>query len=145
VQRTRTDRIVLGVELIFGVVPISVVGGLYALLGIFFGVTSVLVSISHHSLNASMFWLAVLGIAIGGLIGITGLWLLVLVSELGGTPQVRRTALMACGIGIATALIALTLAIRQDGSVPMLTVYLLVSPVIVVCERLSRKRWSPSA
>jgi hypothetical protein len=34
---------VLGVELLFGVLPISVVGGLYALLGIVFGVTSVLV------------------------------------------------------------------------------------------------------
>jgi len=145
VHRTRTDRIVLGVELLFGVLPISVVGGLYALLGIVFGVTSVLVSISHRSLSASMFWLAVLGIAIGGLIGITGLWLLVLVSELGGTPQVRRGALIACAIGIGTAFIALTLAIREDGGVPLLTVYLLLSPVIAVCERLSRTRWSPSA
>ena len=144
-HRTRTDRIVLGVELLFGVLPISVVGGLYALLGIVFGVTSVLVSISQHSLSASMFWLAVLGIAIGGLIGITGLWLLVLVSELGGTPQVRRAAVIACAIGIATAFVALSLAIRQDGGVPLLTVYLLLSPVIVVCERLSRTRWSPSA
>jgi hypothetical protein len=144
VHRTRTDRIVLGVELLFGVLPISVVGGLYALLGIVFGMTSVLVSISQHSLSASMFWLAVLGIAIGGLIGITGLWLLVLVSELGGTPQVRRAAEIACAIGIATAFVALSLAIRQDGGVP-LTVYLLLSPVIVVCERLFRTRWSPSA
>jgi len=136
---------VLGVELLFGVLPISVVGGLYALLGIVFGVTSVLVSISQHSLSASMLWLAVLGIAIGGLIGITGLWLLVLVSELGGTPQVRRAAVIACAIGIATAFVALSLAIRQDGGVPLLTVYLLLSPVIVVCERLSRTRWSPSA
>ena len=144
-HRTRTDRIVLGVELLFGVLPISVVGGLYALLGIVFGVTSVLVSISQHSLSASMFWLAVLGIAIGGLIGITGLWLLVLVSELGGTPQVRRAAVIACAIGIATAFVALSLAIRQDGGVPLLTVYLLLSPVIVVCERLFRTRWSPSA
>ena len=141
VHRTRTNQIVLGIELIFGVLPISVIGGLYALLGIFFGVTSVLVSISQHSLSASMFWLAVLGIAIGGLTGITGLWLLVLVSELGGTPQVRRAALIACGVGIATAFIALTLALREDGGVPKLTVYLLVSPVIVVCERLSRTRW----
>jgi hypothetical protein len=145
VHRTQTHRIVLGVELLFGVLPISVVGGLYALLGIVFGVTSVLVSISQHSLSASMFWLAVLGIAIGGLIGITGLWLLVLVSELGGTPQVRRAAVIACAIGIATAFVALSLAIRQDGGVPLLTVYLLLSPVIVVCERLSRTRWSPSA
>jgi hypothetical protein len=145
VHRTRTDRIVLGVELLFGVLPISVIGGLYALLGIFFGVTTILVSISQHSLRVSLFWLAVLGIAIGGLIGITGLWLLVLVSERGGTPQVRRAALMACGIGIATAFIALMLAIREDGGVPPLTVYLLLSPVIVVCERLLRTRWSASA
>jgi len=61
VHRTRTNQIVLGIELIFGVLPISVIGGLYALLGIFFGVTSVLVSISQHSLSASMFWLAVTG------------------------------------------------------------------------------------
>jgi hypothetical protein len=92
-----------------------------------------------------MFWLAVLGVAIGGLIGITGLWLLVLVSELGGTRQVHRAALIACGIGIATACIALTLAIRDDGGVPPLTVYLLLSPVIVVCERVARTRWSSSA
>jgi hypothetical protein len=145
VRGTPTNRIMLGVELIFGVLPISVVGGFYALLGIFFGMTSVLMSISQHSLSVSMFWLAILAIAVGGLIGIIGLWLLVLVSELGGTPQVRRAASVACSIGIATAVIALTLAIRQDGNVSKLTVYLLVSPIVVVCERLSRPRWSRSA
>ena len=129
-------------ELALGVIPITIVGGLYGVLGLYFGVVSIAVSLSQHSLSLSPFWLVILGLAIGGLVGIAGLWMLMATSEGGGTRQARAIALGASGVGVVTALAALTLAIR-DGNLRWSTAYLLVAPTIVAIHRAYRQLTPP--
>jgi hypothetical protein len=124
--------------MILGVLPISIVGGFYAVIGSVFGIVSVLVSIYHRAWSSSLWWFGVLGLALGGLIGITGLWLLVLVSERGGTRRLRDAALAASAIGIGTSFVTLSMASRDNRALPWTTIYLLISPIVVACHRWYR-------
>jgi hypothetical protein len=130
-------RLALMIEMMFGVLPITVVGGFYSLLGIVFGVISVLISIQHKVPGAALWWLVVVALAVGGLAGITGLWLLILVTEFGGTRTIRRLAICGSSIGIVTALVAVTLS-TSNGSLSWPTLYLLGSPILVVAYRAYR-------
>src|SRR5262245_1341926 len=127
-------RFGLMIEMILGVLPITVIGGFYTLLGIGFGVISVVVSIQHKVPGAALWWLAVLALALGGLAGITGLWLLILITEFGGTPTTRRLAIAGSSIGVVTALVAVALS-TSNQSLSWSTLYLLVSPIVVTVYR----------
>jgi len=127
----------LMIEMMLGVLPITVVGGFYSVLGIVFGVISVLISIQHKVPGAALWWLAVLALALGGLAGITGLWLLILVTEFGGTQSTRRLAIAGSSIGVVTALTALVLSAR-NASLSWPTLYLLLSPILVAVYRAYR-------
>jgi hypothetical protein len=130
-------RFGLMIEMILGVLPITVIGGFYTLLGIVFGVVSVFVSIQQKAPGAALWWLAVLTLALGGLAGITGLWLLILVTEFGGTQTTRRLAIAGSSIGVVTALVAVALS-TSNASLSWWTLYLLVSPIVVLLYRAYR-------
>jgi hypothetical protein len=132
-------RFGLMIELTCGVLPATVIGGFYALLGIVFGVVSVLISIQQKVPGAAVWWLAVLALALGGLAGISSMWLLILITEFGGTQTIRRLALAGSSIGVVTALTALGLSIGNT-SLSWATAYLLISPIIVASYRVYRLR-----
>ena len=131
----RIHRLVLIIELLLGVLPITIVGGVYGAMGLAFGSVSILVALSERAYAASFWWLGVFGLALGGLVGIAGLWLLVATSELGGTRRANLSALAASFVGVVTAAVALALALTHGTSRIWLTMYLLVSPVLVACHR----------
>jgi hypothetical protein len=134
-QNKPIKRVVLAVELLLGVLPITIIGGVYGAMGLVFGSVSILVALSERTYPASLWWLGVFALALGGLVGILGLWLLIAASELGGTKNVRFGAWAASIVGVITAVVALTLALSRGTSRSWLTIYLLVSPILVVCHR----------
>lgn len=124
----------LAVEVALAVVPVTLVGGFYVLLGIYFGTVSLIVSILHGAVSG--WWLGVLALALGGLFGIVGLWLLVLSAVKDVAPITRTRAFAAALVGIVTTVAALALSMR-DGAAPLDTwmVYVLVSPIVFVSHR----------
>ena len=128
----RINRFVLTLEVALGVLPITIVGGFYALLGGLFGTVSLMLSLAHLSL--SVWWLSVFALAIGGLTGITGLWLLVAMAMTGTNRKMQTTAFVSSTIGVITAIVALVLAEQAPVVHRWAVVYLLVSPIVVVCH-----------
>ena len=131
----RIKHLVLALEVALGVVPVTIVGGLYVLMGMLFGTFSLIVSVQRHSLSAFVWWLGVFALALGGLAGLSGLWLLVLDAVKAVNRTVRMAAFAASTVGVVTAVIALVLAERGSAAPHWWIVYLLVSPIIVVCHR----------
>jgi hypothetical protein len=130
----RVSRLVLAVEVALGVLPVTIVGGVYAVIGTMFGMFSVLFSVQRHAYDGIPFWMGVLALAFGGITGIAGLWMLVAAAWAGGDRKLRNTALMASGVGILTAAVALAQASRREAP-HWSVIYLLVSPIVVVCHR----------
>ena len=134
----RADRLVLGFEIALGIVPITMVGGLYAIMGMYFGGVAMAVSIAHWSLSGSTLWLGIMALATGGLAGILGLWALVLVTISPSQPDrtLVVTAIAGSAVGVATAAVALIQSLSDSGSPSATIVALLVAPVLVVAHRL---------
>jgi hypothetical protein len=134
--RQLIDRLVLALEVTLGVLPVTIVGGTYALMGIMFGTFSVLASMQQHAFDGFRLWFGILLLALGGLTGIAGLWLLVVAAWMKDADQKLRTvALAASAVGVITAIVALMLAARGREAPHWSILYLLVSPIIVVCHR----------
>ena len=132
----RSCRLVLAVEIVLGVIPIAIVGGLYALMGTLFGTFSVLASIPQHSYDGFVLWFGILMLALGGLTGLAGLWLLVTAAWMKQEDQrLRRASLRASTVGVVTAVVTLALAARGRDVPQWTVIYLLVSPIVVVCHR----------
>jgi len=135
---TRADRLVLGIEIAVGILPITIVGGITSVMGMYFGGVSVAISVAERSLSAATLWLGILGLAAGGLAGIVGLWAVVLVTiSPGRTDQaLAKAAIFGSVTGVVTAAIAMLQAFRGDGRPSAEVVALLVAPVLVVAHRL---------
>jgi len=134
----RADRLVLGLEIALGIVPITMVGGLYATIGMYFGGAAIAVSIAQRSLSGSTLWLGIMALAAGGLAGIVGLWALVLVTISSRPPDrvLMKTAIVGSVAGVATAALALIESLSASARPSATIVALLVAPVLVVVHRL---------
>ncbi|HTK29799.1 MAG TPA: hypothetical protein VL309_09625 [Vicinamibacterales bacterium] len=137
---TRTGRAVLALEVAAGVVPITIVGGLYAMMGLLFGAASLAASIAARSLDAAELWLGIFSLAAGGAVGLLGLWALVLATWTTGSAQppgitLVRAALGGSAIGVLTAAATLLLMYLGPFTGRPLFVYALIAPVFVVAHR----------
>ena len=138
VSPARARWIPTALEFVVGVLPTAVIGGFYAALGIFFGVFSTIVSISERSFSGFIFWATVLALGVGGLTGILGLFLLIVLSERGGSAALRKATLAATAIGVVTAVTAFVLGTRENGF-SWLLAYLLAAPIVVAAHYAFRE------
>jgi len=135
------DRVVLAFEMIVGVLPITVVGGLYSILGLYVSPWALLMSLWMRAPAAFGLWLGVFALAAGGLFGIVGLWLVILLSwpVLPPRAQLARTALGGSVVGVVTAVAALSMmAVDSRLGEKSVVVAVVVAPVLVVLHRLPR-------
>jgi hypothetical protein len=131
------DRIVLGLEIVLGAVPITIVGGIYSLLGLVFAPFSILVAVREGAFNVFAIWSGILALALGGAIGIVGLWVMILVAAAArpSRSQLIRVALRGTGIGVATAIATILLMLDGVFRGTPLVCYVLVAPLFVVAHR----------
>jgi hypothetical protein len=131
------DRILLALEVVLGVLPITIVGGVYSFFGLLFGSVSLVMSIRALAFGAFAWWFGIFALAAGGLAGVVGLWALVLIAASSQTPrpQMVRIAVIGSGVGTATALAALLLIGRNSSHPPWYALYSLVAPIVVVMHR----------
>lgn len=134
---TRSDRILLALELVLGVLPITVVGGGYSLLGLLFGSVWLVMSLRALTFDAVAWWLAVFALAAGGLFGIVGLWSVMLISASSRRPALRmiRLALGGSSVGVITAVSAVLLIAHGGVGGARYILYMLVAPIVVVLHR----------
>ena len=127
----------LALEVAFGVLPITIVGGFYSILGLLFGTVSVVMSVLERAFSAFAFWFGILALAAGGFIGLVGLWAVIAISAASRPPRssMIRVAVIGCAIGVLTAVAALLLMVGGafDGRPPI--IYGLVASIIVVLHR----------
>jgi hypothetical protein len=131
----RADRVVLGIEIALGIVPVTIIGGLLAVFGAYVGSASLAIMAIQHAWSGAALWLSILALAIGGLAGIVGLWATVLVTISSPPPDRRfvRTAIAGCAIGVVTAVAAVLLLLRSPtGGAPRFIVMLAAATVVVV-------------
>lgn len=130
------DRAILVLEVAIGVAPITIVGGVYSLLGLYFSAGALIASVWARSVNAVPVFLKIFGLAAGGLAGIVGLWAVVLISASRRPPsaQLSRAALYGSAIGIITAVIAVILMIHGSVASPW-PMAVVLGPVFVVLHR----------
>jgi hypothetical protein len=135
-DRRRSDRAVLALEVLVGVLPITIIGGGYSFLGVVFGSASVFLAIREHAFNVFALWVGILALAGSGLFGIVGLWALVVLS-MGFPPRLSmaRVALAGSAVGVLAAVITLLLVLGGIFERSPLVVYLLVAPILVVLHR----------
>lgn len=134
---TKTDRILLALELVFGVLPITIVGGAYSLIGLLSGGVWFVMSVRALTFDAVAWWLAVIALAAGGLVGIAGVWSLMLISASSRppAPPAIRLALGGSTVGVITAVSALLLIADSGFEAPRYVLYGLVAPIVVVLHR----------
>ncbi len=133
----RGDRILLMLELVLGVLPVTIVGGGYSLLGLLFGSVWLVMSVRALTFDAVGWWLAVSALAAGGLFGIVGLWSVMIISASSRrrTPPMIRIALAGSGVGVVTAVSAMLLTAWGAFNAPRSIVYGLMAPIVVVLHR----------
>jgi len=134
---TRSDRLVLAIEVLFGVLPVTIIGGGYAILGVVFGSASVLIAVRELAVAVFALWLGILALAAGGLCGIVGLWSMVALSARlrPATPSMINVALMGSTIGVLTAVTGFVLMLNGTWERRPLVAYLLAAPIVVVLHR----------
>jgi len=142
-DRRRFDRAILALEVLLGVLPITIIGGGYSLLGVVFGSVSVFLAVREHAFNVFALWLGILALSGSGLFGIVGLWALIALS-MGFQPRVVRVALTGSAVGVLAAVITLLLLLGGIFERSPVVVYLLVAPILVVLHRRPaiKRRWS---
>jgi hypothetical protein len=133
----RNDRILLAVEVAFGVLPITIVGGFYSILGLLFGTVSVTMSVLERAFAPFAFWFGILALATGGFFGIVGLWTVVAISAASRPPSssMIRVAIAGSAVGVLTAVAALILMVRGAFDGRPVIVYGLVASIIVALHR----------
>jgi len=136
----RVDRIVLALEVVFGVLPATIVGGGYSLLGVVFGIVSVLLSVRGLAFNAFVLWVGILAWAASGLAGIVGLWAAIALSAAYRPPSARmvRVAFVGSIVGVLAAVVGLGFMLMGGADRSPLFVYVLVAPILVVLHRVPR-------
>jgi hypothetical protein len=140
----RTDRIVLALEVLFGVVPTTIVGGGYSILGVVFGTVSVFLSVRGLAFDALVLWLGILALAASGVMGIVGLWALIALSAAYRPPssQMIRIASVGSIVGVLAAVVALGSMLVGGADRRPLFIYILVAPILVVLHRGRRLKRS---
>lgn len=132
----RCDRVVLTLEVLLGVVPITLTGGGYSLLGVISGSASVILAVRELAFNVFALWLGILALAGSGLFGIVGLWALIAVSAgFRSRSSMTGVALTGSAVGVLAALVSLLLVLGGIFDRRPLAVYLLVAPILVVVHR----------
>jgi hypothetical protein len=133
----RSDRVLLALEILFGVLPITIVGGVYSVLGLLFGSVSLVMSVREYAFGAFPLGFGIFALAASGLIGIVGLWAVIALSA-GVRPPTAPTinaALAASAIGALAATVGLLLMVGRVSEHRSLIVYSLVSPIVVLLHR----------
>lgn len=133
----RSDRILLTLELVLGVLPVTIVGGGYSLFGLLFGSVWLVMSVRALTFDAVGWWLVVFALAAGGLFGIVGLWSVMIISASSRrpAPPMIQIALAGSGVGVITAVSALLLMAGGDLASPRYVIYGLAAPIVVVLHR----------
>jgi ethanolamine transporter EutH len=133
----RSDRIVLALEILLGVLPITIVGGGYSLLGLLFSIVSVFLAVREHAFNVFVFWLGILGLAASGLAGIVGLWAVIALSAAfrPTSSPMRRVAVIGSVAGVLAAAVVLGLMLIGRVDRRPAVAYILVAPILVVLHR----------
>jgi len=135
----RFDRIVLALEAVF-VLPITIVGGGYSLLGLWFGIVSVFLAIRGHAFGVFALWLGILGLAASGLVGLAGLWAVIALSTASrpAASATIRVARVASIVGVLAAVVVLGLMLAGRVDQSRMIAYMLVAPILVVLHRAPR-------
>jgi len=134
----RSDRILLALEVLFVVVPVTMVAGAVALLGMASGSAAVVLAAREHALNVLPLWAGILTLAACGLVGVIGLWatMIALWDRFRSSRQaIVRVALVGSVVGVLAATVTLVLMITGVFDRRPLAIYILVSPVVVVLHR----------
>jgi hypothetical protein len=133
----RSDRLLLALEIVFGVLPVTIVGGGYSLFGLLFGTVYFALSVRAVAFDAFAWWCGVFALAAGGFVGIVGLWAVILISASSRrpSPPMIRVAVVGSGVGVLTAASALLLMGGGAFHAPWYIVYGLVAPIVVVVHR----------
>lgn len=133
----RNDRILLALEVAFGVLPITIVGGFYSILGLLFGTVSLAMSVLERAFGAFALWFGILALAAGGFLGIVGLWAAIAISAAPGPPNssMIRLAVTGSAVGVLTAVAALILMVRGAFDGRPSIIYALVASIIVALHR----------
>jgi hypothetical protein len=124
----RSDHILLALEALLVVLPVTMIGGAIALLGAVSGSAAVVLPL----------WGGILTLAGCGLVGIIGLWaaMIALSNGSGSSRQaIVRVALVGTLVGVLAATVTLVLMITGVVDRCPLVIYILVSPVVVVLHR----------
>jgi hypothetical protein len=142
----RADRVLLALEVALGVVPVTIFGGVVAVLGAFVGSASLGIMIAQRTWDGASIWLVVLALAAGGLAGIVGLWATVLVTIAKPPPDRRlvRAAVSGSAIGVATAVAALRLLFQNpSGGAPRFVAMLAAATAVAVhrVPRIVKHHW----
>lgn len=132
----RSDRVVLALEMLLGVLPITIIGGAYSLLGVLFGSVSIFLGVREHAFNVFAVWLGILALAGGGVFGIVGLWAVIALSAgLRPGPSMMRVALIGSAVGVVAAAVTLLSMLAGLFDRRPAVVYLLLAPILVVLHR----------
>jgi hypothetical protein len=134
----RSDRILLAVEMLLVVLPVTMIGGPIALLGTVSGSAAVVLAAREHAVNVLPLWVGILTLAVCGLVGIIGLCaaMIALSGEFRSSRQaIVRVALFGSVVGVLAATVTLILMITGVFDRRPLGIYILVSPIVVILHR----------
>jgi hypothetical protein len=135
---SRVDRVVLALEIALGVLPITVVGGLYSIMGLYFGAVAVVMSLLQRAPGVLAVWFGIFALGAGGLLGIIGLWAVVLICAGRRPPsaQLVRAAVYGSVVGVLASVTALLFLYRGTVSASPIIIGILLAPILVVAHRV---------
>jgi hypothetical protein len=121
----------------FGVLPVTIMGGPSAFFGVLFGSVSVFLAVRERALNVLALWAGVLALAACGLLGFIGVWAMIALSAGFRPPRqpVVRLALFGTIVGVLAAVVTLVLMVSGIVEPRPLLIYILVAPILVVLHR----------
>lgn len=134
-MQRRVDRVILAAEMA-AVVPLTLAGGLYSILGLYVSVGALIASAWTRSARNIGVFVETFALAAGGLAGLLGLWAVLAISAGRRQPSapIVRIALAACAVGVLTAAAAVILMARGSVASPW-TMAVVLAPVVVVLHR----------